>query len=166
MISCCKNFWWQRQSKLAVSIRQTGGGQLRSSPRGGAAVLVPEQVFPLSAPPTQHQRSRMFPSSSSSLPAGFGSNPGAGPVSFGTAPLNPPSNPAGGFSPSNADGFSEKEGDFETMVSELRGVFVSWLRRSEQSLRDAREDLAKERKAFEDEKSKVWAEFMQEKQAE
>ncbi|CAD7943012.1 unnamed protein product [Amoebophrya sp. A120] len=62
--------------------------------------------------------------------------------------------------------FAEKEADFESMVSDLRGVFMDWLRRSEREMADARAELAAAKKAFEDEKAKVWKEFMKEKQAE
>ncbi|CAD7926894.1 unnamed protein product [Amoebophrya sp. A25] len=73
---------------------------------------------------------------------------------------------AGGATASSGPSFSEKEGDFETMVADLRGVFMGWLRRSERQVQDARAELANAKKEFEDEKSRVWKEFMKEKQNE
>jgi len=58
------------------------------------------------------------------------------------------------------------EGDFETMVSDIRKTFSAWCRRTEVEIRDGHADLSKDRLAFKEEKSRVWQEFVAQKQAE
>ena len=54
----------------------------------------------------------------------------------------------------------------EDMVGDMRNAFISWLRKTESQLQDAKLDLIREKESFEDEKSRVWRQFMQEKQQE
>eukprot|EP00392_Amoebophrya_sp_AT5.2_P004217 g4225.t1 len=77
-----------------------------------------------------------------------------------------PSAPTASAPSGGGPSFTEKEGDFESMVADLRGVFMGWLRRAERQMQDARTELAQAKKEFEDEKAKVWKEFMKEKQTE
>lgn len=62
--------------------------------------------------------------------------------------------------------FAEKETEFEDMVGDMRTTFISWLRRTEGQLQDAKGELLREKEEFEDEKSRVWKQFMAEKQKE
>ena len=77
---------------------------------------------------------------------------------------------AGGLSAPSGGGdkptFAEKETEFEDMVGDMRNAFISWLRKTESQLQDAKLDLIREKETFEDEKSRVWRQFMQEKQQE
>ncbi len=112
------------------------------------------------------------PASSSS---GFGGGDFGAPAVPGTADSVPA---PGGAVPSSsastsgaaADGgkptFAEKETEFEDMVGDMRNAFISWLRKTESQLQDAKLDLIREKESFEDEKSRVWRQFMQEKQQE
>jgi len=60
----------------------------------------------------------------------------------------------------------EKEGDFEEMVGSLREIFVTWLKKKELELTEAREQIERDRRNLEDEKARVWKQFMAEKQQE
>ena len=98
-------------------------------------------------------------------PAGVGG--GAVPSSSASVPSG---GVAGGLSAPNGEAgkptFAEKETEFEDMVGDMRNAFISWLRRTESQLQDAKLDLIREKESFEDEKSRVWRQFMQEKQQE
>jgi len=52
------------------------------------------------------------------------------------------------------------------MVGDLRRTFIGWLKKTESDLGAAQHDLKRERQAFEEEKTRVWKQFMAEKQKE
>ena len=102
---------------------------------------------------------------------------GVPPNSFGGAEFSAPDGGAAVPSTSSADAglsaptgdkptFAEKETEFEDMVGDMRNAFISWLRKTESQLQDAKLELIREKESFEDEKSRVWRQFMQEKQQE
>eukprot|EP01066_Platyproteum_vivax_P007752 Platyproteum_vivax@DN310_c0_g1_i1.p1 len=49
------------------------------------------------------------------------------------------------------------------MVGDLRRTFIGWLKKTEMDLKREKENMALERQQFEDEKTKVWKQFMAEK---
>lgn len=120
----------------------------------------------------------------SSNDAGAGAGSGFGTSDFGGAPAptnldagaaNAGAVPSSSASTSGAAGgapagekptFAEKETEFEDMVGDMRNAFISWLRKTESQLQDAKLDLIREKEGFEEEKSRVWRQFMQEKQQE
>ncbi|KAF4725407.1 kelch-like, partial [Perkinsus olseni] len=53
--------------------------------------------------------------------------------------------------------------DFESMVTDLRSSYTSWLDKTEASLNREQDDLDAERRDFEQEKRRVWKEFVDEK---
>lgn len=67
--------------------------------------------------------------------------------------------------PSAAAKLSSGE-EFDTMVGDVRRTFFSWVKNAEQSLQDGHEQLRRERDAFEEEKARVWQEFVGQKQVE
>jgi len=52
------------------------------------------------------------------------------------------------------------------MIGDIRRTFLSWVQKAESQLREEHLQLQKERQAFEDEKARVWQEFVGQKQAE
>mmetsp|Transcript_60444 Transcript_60444/g.128114 ORF Transcript_60444/g.128114 Transcript_60444/m.128114 type:complete len:605 (-) Transcript_60444:375-2189(-) len=56
--------------------------------------------------------------------------------------------------------------EFETMTGDIRRTFLNWVEKAEGHLREETRELQRERQAFEDEKVRVWQEFVAQKQAE
>lgn len=56
------------------------------------------------------------------------------------------------------------EGEFDLMVGDVRRTFSSWVSRSKTQLGEGHTHLRKERQAFEEEKARVWQEFLAQKQ--
>lgn len=56
--------------------------------------------------------------------------------------------------------------EFGTMVGDIRRTFTVWAQRAEQRLRDDAINLQREQQAFEEEKARVWQEFVSQKQIE
>eukprot|EP00397_Hematodinium_sp_SG-2012_P023360 GEMP01024264.1.p1 GENE.GEMP01024264.1~~GEMP01024264.1.p1 ORF type:complete len:538 (+),score=86.45 GEMP01024264.1:58-1671(+) len=99
-----------------------------------------------------------------SEPLGGGSRDGENPP-WETDALQ---NGTGNFGQASASplSLSDKQADFEHMVGDLRDVFVSWLKRWETDISEAREQLERDKRNFEEEKTRVWKLFMAEKQRE
>jgi len=60
----------------------------------------------------------------------------------------------------------QSEGDFDGMVTDVRKTFSTWCHRAQAQLNDGYAHLQRERVAFEEEKARVWQEFVAQKQAE
>ncbi|CEM14152.1 unnamed protein product [Vitrella brassicaformis CCMP3155] len=73
--------------------------------------------------------------------------------------------PGGGAAGASSSSFASPE-DFETMVGDLRRTFIGWLKKTESDLRRERDTLRQERQSFEEEKARVWKQFMTEKTVE
>eukprot|EP00916_Digyalum_oweni_P023908 GHVL01039586.1.p1 GENE.GHVL01039586.1~~GHVL01039586.1.p1 ORF type:complete len:320 (+),score=79.04 GHVL01039586.1:55-1014(+) len=58
------------------------------------------------------------------------------------------------------------ENEFENMVGDLRRTFIGWLKKTDADLRKDRETLRHERQLFEEEKTKIWKQFVAEKSRE
>eukprot|EP00928_Gymnodinium_smaydae_P018586 TRINITY_DN17078_c0_g3_i1.p1 TRINITY_DN17078_c0_g3~~TRINITY_DN17078_c0_g3_i1.p1 ORF type:complete len:647 (+),score=159.02 TRINITY_DN17078_c0_g3_i1:174-2114(+) len=56
--------------------------------------------------------------------------------------------------------------EFDTMVGDVRKTFLGWVQKAEVQLREDYQQLQKEREAFEEEKNRVWQEFVAQKQSE
>lgn len=56
--------------------------------------------------------------------------------------------------------------EFSTMSSEIKRTFTLWVQKAEKQLREDFASLQRERQAFEEEKARVWQEFVAQKQAE
>ncbi|KAF4746730.1 BTB/POZ domain-containing protein kctd3 [Perkinsus olseni] len=64
------------------------------------------------------------------------------------------------------NGTSYAGDDFEGLVGDLRRTFIGWLKKTELQLIRQREDIQSSRQDFEDEKKRVWEQFVQERQRE
>lgn len=56
--------------------------------------------------------------------------------------------------------------EFDTMVGDIRRTYVLWVQKAETQIREEYVSLKKERHAFEDEKARVWQEFVAQRQGE
>lgn len=56
--------------------------------------------------------------------------------------------------------------EFGNMMSDIRRTFTGWVEKAQAQLQEDAGQLQRERQAFEEEKSRVWAEFLQQKQQE
>lgn len=105
--------------------------------------------------------------------------------SFPSAPLPPTSEAFGSSRPLSSEPFgtsrppavdSDPEAgevprltspdEFETMVGDIRRTYTLWVQRAEAQLREEAAQLRRDRSAFEEEKSRVWQEFVVQKQGE
>jgi len=58
------------------------------------------------------------------------------------------------------------EGEFDGMVGDIRRTFSSWVQRAQSQIKEGYSQLKREREAFEEEKARVWHEFVSQKQTE
>lgn len=56
--------------------------------------------------------------------------------------------------------------EFSTMSAEIKRTFTLWVQKAEKQLQEDHSALQREREAFEEEKARVWQEFVSQKQAE
>eukprot|EP00929_Paragymnodinium_shiwhaense_P106234 TRINITY_DN71472_c0_g1_i1.p1 TRINITY_DN71472_c0_g1~~TRINITY_DN71472_c0_g1_i1.p1 ORF type:complete len:615 (+),score=145.36 TRINITY_DN71472_c0_g1_i1:146-1990(+) len=56
--------------------------------------------------------------------------------------------------------------EFDTMVGDIRKTFLMWCTKAEAQIRDEYSSLQREKQVFEEEKARVWQEFLSQKQAE
>jgi hypothetical protein len=105
---------------------------------------------------------RINPKGPSSAPT-MGAMPGLdeaaipGKLSYESSLGIPPPNPSSEFAAS---------AEFEVMVSDIRKTFGQWRHKAESELDEDRAEMKHARQNFEEEKAKVWKEFMSQKQSE
>merc|ERR1719210_1967809 len=56
--------------------------------------------------------------------------------------------------------------EFETMVGDMRRAFRLWVQKAEKQIRDDVAQLEREQRSFQEEKARVWQEFVTQKQGE
>eukprot|EP00927_Polykrikos_kofoidii_P061990 TRINITY_DN56811_c0_g1_i1.p1 TRINITY_DN56811_c0_g1~~TRINITY_DN56811_c0_g1_i1.p1 ORF type:complete len:599 (+),score=112.16 TRINITY_DN56811_c0_g1_i1:100-1896(+) len=75
-----------------------------------------------------------------------------------------------GFASTTSDATSlvrlGSQDEFDTLVGDIRKTFVVWVQKAEAQIRDDYTNLKRERQAFEEEKTRVWQEFLAQKQTE
>lgn len=100
-----------------------------------------------------------------SMTDGFGDFPGTGVSSRPTFGMPLSSIGASQLEPSGGARLGS-QGEFDVMVADVRRTFTSWVQTAEQELKEGYVALKRERELFEEEKARVWQEFVGQKQEE
>mmetsp|Transcript_52421 Transcript_52421/g.152564 ORF Transcript_52421/g.152564 Transcript_52421/m.152564 type:complete len:612 (+) Transcript_52421:119-1954(+) len=105
-------------------------------------------------------------SSAGGVPLGFATGAGAATAGSYAGPGPSSALAPGPLMESRAPIRLASQDEFGTMMGDIRKTFQQWVEKAQGELNDDAAKLEEERQAFEDEKARVWQEFVAQKQAE
>mmetsp|Transcript_123469 Transcript_123469/g.360567 ORF Transcript_123469/g.360567 Transcript_123469/m.360567 type:complete len:610 (+) Transcript_123469:95-1924(+) len=132
-------------------LRAFGGG----SPSPNKAAAGTSSTMPPSSFTVPNGLPNALPGSAAGLPGSLAAGPPASFAAVGAAMPEP-----------EAPVRLASQDEFSVMVGDIRKTFTLWLEKAEQQIQEECASLRKERQEFEEEKARVWQEFVVQKQGE